>query len=185
MKNLMKITGVCMVAMVLVFAPYGCSKLKSTTAHMTVKMVDAPALYDAVNVEVKQVMVHFAADSADSTSAAGWVNLNTKAGIYNLLDLQNNVMATIADSTLRPGRINQFRLVLGDSNTIVKDSVSYALKIPSGSQTGLKINVNSTLVAGAKYEMVIDFDAAKSIVVTGNGSFMLKPHLALKELIKL
>lgn len=42
-------------------------------------------------------------------------------------------------------------------------------------QSGLKLNVKADLIAGVNYRLWIDFDAAKSIVQTGAGSYILKP----------
>jgi len=57
----------------------------------------------------------------------------------------------------------------------VINGVSYPLTTPSAQQSGLKLNVNATLIAGVDYKLWIDFDAARSIVQTGAGSYILKP----------
>lgn len=183
MKNAGKLGIMALSIAIAGFAITGCQKNNVDRAQLTVKMTDAPAVYDEVNVDVRQVQVHY---EEDSSSSGGWVTINTKAGIYDLLTLQNNVIAVIAaDSLLLPGKINQWRMVLGDSNYVVIDSVAYDLKVPSGSQSGLKLNVNQTIKAGSKYEMLVDFDAARSIVETGKGEYLLKPVLVLKELKEL
>ncbi|HAZ25659.1 MAG TPA: hypothetical protein DCY95_14560, partial [Algoriphagus sp.] len=52
------------------------------------------------------------------------------------------------------------------------------LKTPSAQQNGLKIKVNQPIEGGQSYNLVIDFDVAKSIVVAGNsGNIILKPVL--------
>lgn len=56
------------------------------------------------------------------------------------------------------------------------DGQDNELTVPSGSQSGLKLNVQSEIQAGITYKLVIDFDAAKSIVEAGNsGKYNLKP----------
>ena len=55
------------------------------------------------------------------------------------------------------------------------DSVYHALTIPSGSQSGLKLNIHDTLLLGMTYNIWIDFDAGRSIIKTGNGKYKLKP----------
>ena len=39
----------------------------------------------------------------------------------------------------------------------------------------MKIQVNETLLDGITYSILLDFDAAKSVVATGSGKFNLKP----------
>ncbi len=67
------------------------------------------------------------------------------------------------------------RMVLGPNNSIVVNGVSYPLQIPSAQQSGLKVNWHQTLSANGAYTVWIDFDAGRSVVTTGNGSYILKP----------
>jgi hypothetical protein len=103
------------------------------------------------------------------------VVLNANAGMYNLLDLSNGVDTLIAFGDIEPQTIEQIRLILGPNNSIVVDGVSYPLSTPSAMQSGLKINVHQTLLAGINYAILLDFDANKSIVQEGNGDYKLKP----------
>ena len=50
-------------------------------------------------------------------------------------------------------------------------------------RTGLKINLNTEIQPQDSVEITIDFDAAKSIVETGNDQFKLKPVIKLQEVI--
>ena len=157
-----------------------CQKDKNETAYLKVKMVDQPIDYDSVNVEIVNVSVHY--NGSDSIS--GWTDLATNAGMYNLLDLQNGVTAAITDGGLIPvGNISQMRLLLGDNNYVVIDSVVYPLDLSSQDKTGLKINLNTEIEAQDSVEITIDFDAEKSIVQTGNDAYKLKPVVKLEDVI--
>jgi hypothetical protein len=144
-----------------------------------INLTDAPGNYLEVNVDIKQVRIHVA---DDSTSNDGWIDLPTNAGIYNLLDLQNGIDTTVVDSTLIPGgKVSQIRFVLGPNNSVMtSDSVVHDLKVPSGEQSGLKINVHKTIPAGQTLHVLLDFDAEKSIMEKGNGDFMMKPVIRVK-----
>lgn len=145
----------------------GCKK-KEGESRMTVKMVDAPGDFQQVNVEVLQVQVNH--------SGQGWINLPTNAGVYDLLTLQNNVSATLVNTgTLPAGHLNQFRLILGDENNVMVDSLYFPLATPSAQQSGLKINLDADFAPNEQYELLLDFDANNSIVTQGNGSYSLKP----------
>lgn len=145
----------------------GCKK-KEGTSQMTVKMVDAPGDFQQVNVEVLQVQVHH--------SGQGWINLPTVAGVYDLLTLQNDVSATLVNAgTLPSGDLQQLRLILGDENNVMVDSLYYPLATPSAQQSGLKINLNTNFAPNTQYELVLDFDAEQSIVTQGTGAYSLKP----------
>lgn len=144
---------------------------KSTTVK--VRMTDAPFSADEVNVDLQQVRVNFRDDST------GWVDLNTIAGVYDLLGLQNGIDTLIASGTIPSNSVREIRFVLGSNNTIKVAGTVYPLTIPSGSESGLKIKVNKQL-NGPVDSLLIDFDAALSIHVTGNGDYMLKPVLKIK-----
>ena len=53
------------------------------------------------------------------------------------------------------------------------------LDVPSGAQSGLKINVGQDVQKNATLELKLDFDANASLVQEGNGSWKLKPVLRL------
>ncbi len=134
-----------------------------------VRMTDAPAVYDEVNIDLQAVEV--------TGNGGQTVLLNTTAGIYNLLDFSNGVSTLIANSVLNDANVSQIRLILGPNNTIVVDGVTYPLSTPSAEQSGLKLLVNQTLTADIENEILIDFDANASIVLTGAGTYKLKPVL--------
>lgn len=138
-----------------------------------VRFTDAAGDYDAVNIDVKSVQVHTSGNANDNDN--GWSTLNTNARVYDLVRLTNGKDTVLADAVLPYGKISQIRLVLGDNNTVMVDSVLHPLKTPSAQQSGLKIKVNETLTEGVTYVLTLDFDASRSIVKKGNGDYSLKP----------
>ena len=74
-----------------------CSVESMQKGSLTLKMTDDPADYAEVNVEILDVEVHYA-DSDTNSSSQGWISLDAKAGVYDLLELQDSVTAVLADS---------------------------------------------------------------------------------------
>ncbi|HRH64576.1 MAG TPA: DUF4382 domain-containing protein, partial [Bacteroidia bacterium] len=70
------------------------------------------------------------------------------------------------------------------NNSLVSTTGTYSLKVPSGAETGLKVNVNQVIAPKGNLQIVLDFDAFASIVVQGNGSFSLKPVIKIKSVIQ-
>ena len=149
----------------------------SQTSVMKVRLADAPGDYKEVNLDVRDIMIK----SNSNTDDQGWVsigNLPAEGKIYNMLTLTGGVSALLADKVVPSGYLGQIRLLLGDKNTVVlKDGTSYPLNTPSAQQSGLKLNVNQTLMAGATYDFLLDFDVAHSIVVQAgtSGNYNLHP----------
>lgn len=138
------------------------------TSRVIFRLTDAPGPYDKVNIDIV---------GAQAIINDSIVNLDVNTGIYNLLDFVNGKDTLIVDQEIPSGELSQIRLILGNGNTLDMGNESYDLKTPSAQQSGLKFNVHASFLQGIAYEYVIDFDAARSIVKTGNGKFILKPVL--------
>ncbi len=138
---------------------------------IVVRLIDSPGAYQAVNIFVDSVRVHY--ESSDTVG--GWYTISRTPAVYDLLAYSRGRDTIIAAGAIPAGYYSQMRLYIGSGSHIVKDRLTIPLEIPSGSQSGLKLNIQANIVAGVKYELMIDFDAAQSIVVTGNGRYKLKP----------
>ena len=66
-----------------------------------------------------------------------------------------------------------------DGANVVVNGTTYPLKVPSGMESGYKLIGSFDVPHGGAVELTLDFDAARSIVHTGNGKYMLKPTCRL------
>src|SRR5260221_8693930 len=146
---------------------FGCSKDSAQNATLQVRLTDAPGDFQEVNIDIQDVQV-----SADT---GGWKSLDVKKGVYNLLKFTNGLDTLLGTVELPAGKVSQIRLVLGSNNTVKISDQGKPLTTPSAQQSGLKIQVHTTLTAGFTYKITLDFDAARSIFSTGSGAFILKP----------
>ncbi|WP_157805268.1 DUF4382 domain-containing protein [Confluentibacter citreus] len=150
---------------------------------ISVRLVDSPGDFKAVNVEVVDVMIKMDDDSDDES---GWISLEAQNETVNLLDFTGGVSKVLVDRFPIPaGTLKQMRLVLGDGNTIVIENdqaidEEFELKTPSAQQSGLKLKTNAVIEEGFTYDFVLDFDVEKSIVMSGDSNnIILKPVLYL------
>ncbi len=146
-----------------------CSKDHSsgTTTHVSVKLTDAPGAYDAVWLSVKSVVI--VTDKGEQTLAVG-------GGPINILNFRLGKDTLLAAKDIPAGTIQQIRLVLNSTgNQVIVGGTTFDLTTPSGQTSGVKLNVHDNLTAGIDYTLTLDFDAAQSIVLTGNGKYILKP----------
>jgi hypothetical protein len=181
--NEMKATNIVMKRITQIAIPFalfalmltGCDRSAgpASQGHLTMYMVDAPASYDAVNINVKEVSVHSATE--------GWIVVNSTPRVFNLLDLTNGAMAVLGDVALDAGKYTQIRLLLESGSAVVIDGVEHELFVPSGLQTGVKLVHNFDIEEGTRYDLVLDFDAARSVVQTAN-TYILKPTIRVKAL---
>lgn len=152
-----------------------CTNKENVQSKLNIKLTDAPADYDAVNVDVQKVLVN-AGDDENS----GWIEMETMPGIYNLLDFTAGKSTLIATAPMNVPQIKQIRLILGTNNTVIVDGVEHHLDTPSAQQSGLKLKVSQTLEEGVEYTAVLDFNASKSVVSAGqSGKYILKPVISV------
>jgi hypothetical protein len=140
-------------------------------ATVEVRLTDGPGDYQQVNIDIEDVQINPSDDNS------GWISLmdNNDKGIYDLLTLTNGQDTLLGSITTTEAKISQIRLILGTGNTVKVGDQTYDLITPSAQQSGLKLNLQQTLSEGVTYKILLDFDAAKSIVARGNGTFSLKP----------
>lgn len=142
-------------------------------AQVEVRLTDRPGDYEEVNIDIQDVQVNPSDDNQN------WISLmdNNDKGVYDLLTLTNGQDTLLGSISLTANKLSQIRLILGNNNTIKVNGTIYDLITPSAQQSGLKLNLQQTLEEGVTYTILIDFDAAKSIVARGNNTFSLKPVL--------
>ncbi|TKB97525.1 DUF4382 domain-containing protein [Pedobacter cryophilus] len=144
-----------------------CEKSKSGTTQMNVKITDAPGDYDAIILNIKEINV---------ITSEGSSILDVEAKPFDILKFRNGRDTLIASQNISSGTLKEVRLVLeATGNKIVVDGITYDLTTPSGQTSGVKLKVQEDLLDGVAYTLILDFDAAKSIVQTGNGKYILKP----------
>jgi hypothetical protein len=166
-----------------------CSKnnddVSASSAKLEVRLTDAPGNFNAVVLDVQQIEVH----NKDENDPSGWQTLAFTPQVVNVLDYVNGKSALLVSTDFAPGDLKEIRLILGPNNYVVgTDGQQYALKTPSGQTSGVKLKLaNVTLAAGSTYQLLLDFDVAKSIVERGNWKagndkkerYLLKPVIRL------
>ncbi len=157
---------------VILAAVSGCGGSSSGTSKLSVHLMDAPGEYDQVNIDVQEIQVN---------GPQGWQSLGTVDRVVNLLDLQNGVTTTLVNEFgIEAGHYTQLRMILGSKNTVLPKGAAepVPLKVPSGMQSGIKLNVNFDVAPGTTKDVFIDFNAARSVFVHqagSSGQYILRP----------
>lgn len=165
--------------------------------------------YDAVYVTIKEVRVHMSGGETDGEDgngngdgddeASSWKVIVSGNTTYNLLELVNGVIEQLGVGELEAGHYTQMRLILGeepDAGTnisgvshyvphyvIDKSGVTHELTVPSGYQSGIKLIHGFDIDSGVTTELLLDFDASKSLHSTGSGKILLKPTIKVLDTI--
>ena len=148
--------------------------------------------YQAVYVTIARVEVHHDGNGS-------WQTVAEPNKTYNLLDLVNGVREDLGIASLDAGHYTQMRLIIGETaeagginmfsvshpyaNYIINlaDEV-HELKVPSGTNTGLKIVNGFNINENQTTELILDFDAMRSVVKAGkSGKYLLKPTIKVLD----
>jgi len=165
------------------------------TGTLSVGLTDSStSKYLAIYVTIDEVQVN---KKKSSNGNSGWRTVATPMKTYNLLKLVNGITEILSEDELEAGTYQQIRLIIGktaesenningephpDANYVVLNDGSYvSLKIPSGFQTGVKLVHNFVVEDGSFVELVLDFEACKSVVETGSGEYILNPTIKVIE----
>lgn len=106
----------------------------------------------------------------------------------DLLALTGGESASLLDSEVLPAGRYQWARLLVDAEPGVRDSYiviageEYPLRIPSGAETGLKLNRGFTVPAGGLADFTVDFDLRKSVHnPLGGSEYLLRPTLRIVD----
>ena len=186
MKRFVSIISIFMLS-TLIVSQSSCKKendeeipeINSTDFSVSLKSSEfSRADYQSVFLDIQKVSIH---TSSDSSESAGWFDLETNVGIYDLLDyMAGNDTILGFDPVMDTQTISQVRLMLGNNNTVVIDGETHELKTPSAQSSGIKIQVHAQLQPNMSFKLVLDFDPQESIHKMGNGGindfdYILKP----------
>ncbi len=201
-----KLTTICLVGLVFLFLTAcggGGSGDGSTGGRgtLSLSLTDATTdQYQAIYITIDDIQIHLGGDEDDG---GNWQSVDMPASpmTLDLLQLVNGVRENLGLTDMPAGRYTQMRLIIGripdGSLNILSQSHPYAnylilqgnpasvkeLKIPSGFNTGVKLVNGFEIQADQTTELVLDFDAGRSIVEAGNsGNWHLKPTIKVTEM---
>jgi hypothetical protein len=154
----------------------GCDKKatdpQSDKGILRIFLTDAGGRYDAVNITFTEVSAHI---------NGKWLTLSNDTQTVNLLEWNNGKTLMLGQAEVEVGKYTQIRLKIESAEVVLNEELSYPLMCPSCAQSGLKLLANFEVVAGTTYDVVIDFDAERSVVAAGPPGiprkFLLKPTI--------
>lgn len=189
------------IALCSIFALGGCGSTGTGdgTGTVQIDLTDASTdAYKAIYVTIDEVHVIPAGENDED---ANWQTILTPQKTFNLLELVNGVRANLGITELNTGRYAQLRLILGETpdsdvnilgvshpfaNYLIDNvDTSIELKVPSGLQTGIKIVGGFSIASSSSTELILDFDAARSVVQAGDsGKWLLKPTIKVLDTVE-
>ena len=157
---------------------------------LKIYLTDAPGDYKEVNINISRIEGHIAGEGEEGEDKGSWEVLKGWSGgkEVDLIELED-VSILLASLELAPNKYTQLRIFLnGDASLVLEGekgpdglTVTVPLEIPSSANTGIKLNRPFEVVEGMITKLIIDFDAQKSVIKTGNGKYKMKPVISLSS----
>jgi hypothetical protein len=153
---------------------YSCKKEEPEVGTLKISLTDAPGDFQAVNLEIKKVKLH----SNLSHPEADWIEMETQAGIYDMIGLSTGKDTLLASGELPTGPYHHLRIELGSRNTVVVNGGTFPLNVP-----GSKIEIPSSTNINENEErhLLVDIDVRASIVKDSAGNYTLYPAVRVAD----
>jgi len=141
-----------------------------STGTLTVKLTDAPFPHQMIaeaNVIISKIE---ARKTNEMEGESPFMILSELETSVNLITLTNGITETLVNIEVPVGSYDLIRLYIKEASVVLTDGRIFDLKVPSGSQTGIKVFVKPEIivVGGLSEDLLLDFDVSKSFVPQGN-----------------
>ena len=173
--------------------PLGCDgdpAAVGKNATVRVLLTDAPSDYiGSALVDIGQVQIIPAGEGGPITLSEDGTD-----GLIDLMDLRDAATTLLAEGIVEPGTYRQLRLIVEQARVVLagegEDQYLFPdgrpdqdMKVPSGAQTGLKLNLKpadagqdgdaegsdgGVEIVPGETVLILDFDVSRSFVIQGN-----------------
>ncbi len=134
-------------------------------ALVNVLLIDSPAQWDSVIVEIQGVELDFVPNGRDGEIQKIFLPYEPGDKEVDVSRLVGGTALPVARSEMQMGQITGITLRLGPANSLFLDKNRYPLDLPGGN-TDYFQPLDVDLEQGISYDLILDFDLEKSIQVT-------------------
>ncbi len=137
---------------------------------------------EEVNIDVQDIHILLKSSRADTMGTATfdgkgeWIGIPVTPRRVDLLGLSGiDTDSFVAEAELDEGFYSRIKLIVGNDNNVVINGETYPMKVTSGQQAVYIVQLGEYLRSGEEIDITIEFNAEKSVHVTGNNSYIFKP----------
>jgi len=142
-------------------------------SQVTAWLTDAPGTDMIASAQVTVSTVYLVGNDGAARDT-----LATNAGVFDVLNLQHGLKAFLGTATIVAGDYEQLRLIVTGATITLKTGFTFSdgtsthdLKVPSGQQTGIKVNFGGPVhIAAPTTTLTIDLPVDQNFVFTGGPS---------------
>ncbi|WP_445383371.1 DUF4382 domain-containing protein [Robiginitalea sp. IMCC43444] len=179
---------------------FGCSRYGNELQYAQVgsiklQLTDAPFPYELIteaNITITKVEVRLKEEGTETEEGGtSFETLFEGSETVNMMELTNGVMLNMGETEVPVGMYDLVRVYVTDASIKLTNESVYEVKVPSGSQTGIKVFIKPELVVVSELseDLMLDVDLSRSFVLQGNldtpagvTGFNFKPVLRAKNM---
>lgn len=162
------------------------SDIHGEMVMLRIIITDAPypvELIESASIQLKDLYARYDNDEAMLLSAVEQT--------VNIFQLRNGITDTLVETEVPIGIINRLNIIVSSAEITLKDGRSFDLDVPSGSKSGIKVDISPVieLHSESTNEVLLDFDLSQSFVPVGNDNspngiqgFNFKPKIKATNL---
>ncbi|MBB6326479.1 hypothetical protein FHS59_002107 [Algoriphagus iocasae] len=160
----------------LLFSLWSCEKFDSNPKGLVnVILVDAPATWDSVFVEILGVDIEIiSAGKDDGQIETFFLPYEPGDKKIEVSSLIGGEALLLGRDELPDGKILKVTVQLGDEYYLFLDEKRYNMPLFDPSTTEIPIDFEMEIIQGIAYDVVLDFDLEKSIIVTSESPLTLQ-----------
>jgi hypothetical protein len=170
MKKGLLVTGIAILNLLASLLGACSGQASASEGKIQVYVTDAPA-ENVTAIEVRASIIEIHKAGGDEGE---WITLLENPPVFDLLKVAG-VHSLLGSANVTSGNYTQVRIGIAEVTVTINGEQKKA-DVPSDK---LKLVGNITVVEGEATSISLDFDAAKSIIVKGNGDVSLKPVVKL------
>jgi hypothetical protein len=170
MNKYVNVSGVLVLSLIVMLLGGCTGTVNASEGKIQIYVTDAPSEnITAIEIQARTIEIHKAGANESS-----WITLLENPPVFDLLKVAG-IHSLLGSANVTSGNYTQVRIGI-TSVTITINGEKKTAKVPSDK---LKFVGNITVTAGESTSISFDFDAAKSVIVKGNGDVSLKPVVKL------
>lgn len=178
----MKKLHFCLIPLISVLFLASCEDPDSSPrALLNVILVDSPAHWDSVFVEIEGVDIEVLAEGRDSQIQTFFFEYKSGDKRIRVSDLVGGNALLLGRSELPIGQITSAKILLGENHSMFLNEKKYVLALSDPSKNEISLETSIDIAQGISYDVLLDLDLEKSIIQVSESplTYELEPTFSL------
>ena len=174
-----RLAVLCTFLFVAALTVYGCGKDDKktnnpgggTTGNLRVRLTDAPADFDSVILDLREIALHRTADST-------WRAFTPSQRLVSVLSLRNGNFLDLGTFSLAGGAVDSMRLKLGTGSYVMSGSTRQPIAMAGSDTNGVAFPATGvTVTNNTTTDIGVDLEVARSLRADGAGGWTFEPQV--------